>query len=137
MAEAIFKGASGRLHRFSAMGPGTSFPSTPAVYAFARPGQGGRGWVPVFVSRTANLAKRMATHEIWDEARRLGATHVLVHQRGARDAREAVEADLLASLRPVLNGPSDAGRSATASPAKAKIVSFPSFSFALPRAARA
>lgn len=135
MAEAIFKGASGQLHRFSAMGPGAAFPSTPAVYAFARPGQGGRGWVPVFVSRTANLAKRMATHEIWDEARRLGATHVLVHQRGARDAREAVEADLLASLRPVLNGASDAGRSAT--PAKAKVVSFPNFSFSGLRAARA
>jgi hypothetical protein len=136
MAEAIFKGVSGKLHRFSAVAPGAAFPGTPAVYAFARPGQGGRGWVPVFVSRTANLAKRMAAHEIWEEARRLGATHVLIHQRDARDAREAVEADLLASLRPVLNGPSDAGRSATAAP-KAKVVSFPSFSFGMPRAARA
>jgi hypothetical protein len=136
MAEAIFKGASGKLHRFSAVPPGADFPATPAVYAFARPGQGGRGWVPVFVSRTANLAKRMATHEMWEEARRLGATHVLVHQRGARDAREAVEADLLATLRPILNGPSDAARTLNAAP-KAKVVAFPTFTFGLARAARA
>ena len=72
-----------------------------------------------------------------DLAEVLGATHVLVHQRGARDAREAVEADLLASLRPVLNGPMDASRAVTSQKPQAKVVSFPSFSFAPPRVARA
>jgi hypothetical protein len=115
MAEAIFKGASGQLHRFVACAPGAPLPEAPAVYAFARPGPGGRGWTPVFLSRTANLAQRIVRHELWDEARRLGATHILIHQRGARDAREAVEADLLASLRPVLNGPFDAARALTSS----------------------
>jgi hypothetical protein len=138
MAEAIFKGASGRLHRFSAAAPNAAFPSAPAVYAFARPGPGGRGWTPLFVSRTANLAKRMANHEIWQEALRLGTTHVLIHQRGARDAREAVEADLLASLRPVLNGAMDAPRSAVAlGGAEKKVLSFRSFSFAPRRTATA
>lgn len=103
--EAIFKGVSGRLHRFQAYAPGGDLPAGPAVYAFARPGPGGRGWQPVFLSRTADLVRRLDRHERWEEARQLGATHILVHLRSERDAREAVEADLLASLRPVLNGP--------------------------------
>jgi hypothetical protein len=137
MAEAIFKGASGRLHRFTATRPSHDFPAAPAVYAFAKPGPGGRGWTPVFLSRTANLAQRMAWHERWEEACRLGATHVLIHQRNARDAREAVEADLLAVLRPIMNGAFDAARAMHAPPEKAKVVAFPSFGFGGARAARA
>lgn len=114
--EAVFKGASGRLHRFEALRPGPSLPVQPAVYVFARPSRDGRGWTPVFLSRTANLRKRFEGHERWEEARLLGATHVLVHMPEARDAREAVEADLLAALRPVLNGPYDAGAAVIALP---------------------
>jgi len=105
MSEVYFRGASGRLHRFSAHHPDDRFPVAAAVYAFARPAQGGRGWTPVFLSRTANLAARMQHHERWPEAQLLGATHVLVHQREERDAREFVEADLLEALKPVLNAP--------------------------------
>jgi len=105
MSEMIFRGASGRLHRFAAHRPDEIFPETAAVYAFARPGPSGRGWVPVFLSRTANLSKRLASHEAWPEAQLLGATHVLVHQRDERDAREFVEADLAIALKPVMNGP--------------------------------
>lgn len=107
--DVIFKGASGRLHRFSAMRPDAQFPARAGVYAFARPKADGLGWVPVFVSRCGDLQKRLARHERWEEARLLGATHILLHMPEARDAREAVEADLLAALRPVLNGPFDAG----------------------------
>jgi hypothetical protein len=105
MAEAIFRGISGRLHRFSVCRPQQDFGSEPAVYCFARPGPGGRGWTPLFLSRTGNLAKRLAGHEQWEDAQLLGATHVLVHQQDARDAREYVEADLAQALKPVMNGP--------------------------------
>ena len=135
MAEAIFKGKSGKLHRFAALRPEADFPAAPAVYAFAKPA--GRGWTPVFLSRTGNLAQRMAWHERWEEAQRLGATHVLIHHHDKRDAREAVEADLLAVLRPVMNGAFDAARSMHAPPEKAKVVAFPSFGFGGARAARA
>jgi hypothetical protein len=103
MSEAIFKGVSGRLHRFTVAEPDADFPNAPAVYAFARPS--GRHWVPVFLSRTGNLGGRMVRHPQWEQARRLGATHVLVHRRGERDAREDVEADLVSALRPIMNGP--------------------------------
>lgn len=105
MSEAIFRGISGRLHRFTAHRPNEHFGVTAAVYCFARPGPGGRGWTPLFLSRTANLSRRLACHEQWPEAQLLGATHVLVHQRDERDVREFVEADLSAALRPVMNGP--------------------------------
>ena len=105
MNEVIFRGASGRLHRFDAHRPNMDFPARPAVYCFARPGHSGRGWTPLFLSRTANLAKRLASHEQWPEAQLLGATHILVHQHDERDAREYVEADLAMALKPVMNGP--------------------------------
>ncbi|HYD86509.1 MAG TPA: hypothetical protein VEA80_03475 [Vitreimonas sp.] len=105
MSEAIFRGISGRLHRFSAHRPHEQFAAAPAVYCFARPGPGGRGWTPLFLSRTGNLAKRLAAHEQWPEATLLGATHILVHEHDERDAREYVEADLAEALRPVMNGP--------------------------------
>lgn len=105
MSEAIFRGISGRLHRFSVCRPHEPFAEAPAVYCFARPGPGGRGWTPLFLSRTGNLAKRLAAHEQWPEAQLLGATHVLVCQHDERDAREYVEADLAQALRPVMNGP--------------------------------
>ncbi len=57
------------------------------------------------MSRTGNLAKRLASHEQWPEAQLLGATHILIHQHDERDAREYVEADLAEALRPSMNGP--------------------------------
>lgn len=100
-----FRGVSGRVHRFTAHRPDEVMPSQPAVYCFARPAPGGRGLVPIFLSRTGNLAARIANHEQWEEARMLGATHILVHQREERDAREFVEHDLFTALRPLMNGP--------------------------------
>lgn len=108
MSEAIFRGVSGRLHRFSVHRPHEEFEDAPAVYCFVRPGPAGRGWTPLFISRTGNLAKRLAAHEQWPEAQLLGATHVLVCQHDERDAREYVEADLAAALKPVMNGGADA-----------------------------
>ncbi|MGD9815846.1 MAG: hypothetical protein AB7Q23_05665 [Hyphomonadaceae bacterium] len=105
MSEAIFRGISGRLHRFSVHRPDEKFSTGAAVYCFARPGHGGRGWTPLFLSRTGNLAKRLDGHEQWPEAKLLGATHILIHQHDERDAREYVEADLAQSLKPAMNGP--------------------------------
>ena len=105
MSEAIFRGISGRLHRFSVHRPHEQFRGAPAVYCFARPGPAGRGWTPLFLSRTGNLSKRLSSHEQWPQAQLLGATHILIHQHDERDAREYVEADLAEALKPAMNGP--------------------------------
>ncbi len=103
MQEAVFKGATGKLYRFAALRPDGAFPDGPAVYAFARPAFGGRTFAPLFLSRTANLAVRMAGHERWEEAQLLGATHVLLLSFPERAEREAAEIDLAAALRPIMN----------------------------------
>lgn len=103
MQEAVFKGASGRLYRFAVVRPDAAFPHGPAVYAFARPAFVGRGWTPLFLSRTANLAVRMNSHERWEEAQLLGATHVLLLSFAERHEREEAEIDLAGALRPVMN----------------------------------
>lgn len=105
MTEAIFKGASGRLYRFHVLRAQTPTLPEPALYAFARPGPGGRSWTPLFLSRTGNLADRLNGHERWDEAQRLGATHVLALFEPERDNRAFAETDLLDALRPALNAP--------------------------------
>jgi len=122
MNEAIFRGESGRLHRFAVHRPDAHFASAPGVYCFARPGAGGRGWVPLFVSRTGNLSKRMAGHEQWPEAQLLGATHILICDHDERDAREYVEADLLRALKPIMNGPADADLEEAAAEAGVRLV---------------
>jgi hypothetical protein len=103
MTEAVFTGASGKLYRFFVMRPDAALLAEPAVYAFARPGPGLHRWTPVFLSRTANLAARVAGHERWPEARLLGATHVLAWFAPDRALRESAEADLLSMLRPAMH----------------------------------
>lgn len=103
MREAYFKGVSGKIYRFAALRPDGAFPTGPGVYVFARPALGGRSFNALFLSRTANVAMRMQGHERWEEARLLGATHVLVGAFGERAEREAAEADLAAALRPLMN----------------------------------
>jgi hypothetical protein len=105
MSEAIFKGASGRLYRFHVLRAQAPTLPEPALYAFARPGPGPRGWTPLFLSRTGNLADRLDGHERWEEARRLGATHILALFEPDREARGAAETDLIEALRPALNAP--------------------------------
>jgi len=104
MTEAIFKGESGKLYRFHVLRAQAPTLSEPALYAFARPGPG-LSWTPLFLSRTGNLADRLNGHERWEEAQRLGATHVLALFEPEREGRTFAENDLLAALRPALNAP--------------------------------
>jgi hypothetical protein len=104
MQEAVIKGASGKLYRFAALRPDATFPEGPAVYAFARQSPlGARAWTPLFLSRTGNLALRVAQHERWDEARMFGATHILVLSFPDRMSRQEAEADLVEAVRPIMN----------------------------------
>jgi hypothetical protein len=103
MQEAVFKGASGKLYRFSALRPDAPAPAGPAVYVFARPAVGGRNFTALFLSRTADLSLRMQGHERWEEARLLGATHLLVGAFSERSERALAEADLAEGLRPIMN----------------------------------
>jgi hypothetical protein len=125
MSEALFKGQTGKVYRFLALRPGAPSLHEPAVYAFARPGPLGKGWTPLFLSRTADLATRLDGHERWLEAELLGATHVLALFEPERAAREEAEDDLVASLKPVLNLPYDVVDEALHQRRGGEVVAFP------------
>jgi hypothetical protein len=70
-------------------------------------------WTPLYVGDSHSMGDRSTMPRgILEQARRMGATHVLVHfcNRG-EDARRAIAEDMTAALRPPLN---DAGRRAAA-----------------------
>ena len=60
-------------------------------------------WRPFYVGQTDSFKNRMPSHERWDEARILGATHV--HAMSVQQAvnRDAIERDLIQSFNPLLN----------------------------------
>jgi hypothetical protein len=62
-------------------------------------------WIPLYVVGADNMGDKSAIPRgISEQARRMGATHLLVHfcSRG-EDARRAIEEDLVAALQPSLN----------------------------------
>jgi hypothetical protein len=62
-------------------------------------------WTPLYVRGSHNMGENSTMPRgILEQARRMGATHVLVHfcDRG-EEARRAIADDLIAALRPPLN----------------------------------
>lgn len=60
-------------------------------------------WRPFYIGQTDNFQKRIPNHERWDEAVRLGATHVHARTVSAAATRDAIEAELIQAFRPHLN----------------------------------
>lgn len=60
-------------------------------------------WVPIYIGKADSLRNRIPSHEQWNPARRLGATHVhaLVVEQEA--TRAVIEATLIRAFQPVLN----------------------------------
>lgn len=79
---------------------GASWNTVAGVYIFAAI-QGGR-WRALYVGETESLARRIPGHERWQEAQRLGATHV--HARAESFRRGAIEQELIHAYQPPLNG---------------------------------
>ena len=76
------------------------------VYVFAGLGTNQEGqsvWYGYYVGQTTSFAERLPNHERWDEAAKLGATHV--HARIEQDSgqRSLIEHDLIQRFQPTLN----------------------------------
>ena len=65
--------------------------------------QEGYFWQPLYLGRTWNLAKRLPTHERWQEAVELGMTHVHVVAVKSVVKRILIEKNLIQKYRPILN----------------------------------
>ena len=72
-------------------------------YAFVKRLPNGN-FLPLYFGQADNLRARMPNHERWDEAKRMGATHVMAHTTPAGEtARLSEERDLIQRWDPPLN----------------------------------
>jgi excinuclease UvrABC nuclease subunit len=89
-------------HSFSINDPGASWKEVAGVYIFAGINQANQ-WVPLYIGQASSLAARLATHERWSEAKRLGATHIHARAVAKQSDRDAIERALIEAFQPHLN----------------------------------
>lgn len=74
------------------------------LYMFCRPGPGLlMPWVPLYVGKADSFKNRLCSHERWDEAARLGASHVLAMVENLEYNRTRFEDALIKHFDPKLN----------------------------------
>jgi hypothetical protein len=108
-AVVTLQGDSRQIYGFTAFPLAASI-SGAGICIFARPPEDPAAfapswWTPLYVSGSHNMGDSgTMPRGILEQARRMGATHVLVHfcDRGD-DARHAIAEDMIAALRPPLN----------------------------------
>lgn len=76
----------------------------PGNYMFVRQTNREKNWwLPVYIGIADNLRQRLPNHEVWEEAKRCGATHVMGHTQTDRVKRENEERDLIGEWNPQCN----------------------------------
>lgn len=60
-------------------------------------------WVPYYIGQTDSFQNRLPSHDRWEEARRLGATHVHAMVERQEANRLAIEKELIQAFQPKLN----------------------------------
>lgn len=107
-AVVTLQGASREIYGFTPF-PLDAPPSGPGIYALAAPADDDSGstlyWHLLFVGETGNIGDGSAASREWfADARRQGATRLLVHFCGRdENARRFIEDDLIAAFAPPLN----------------------------------
>ena len=73
-------------------------------YMFVRlANQAKNQWEPVYIGIAENLRTRLPSHEVWPDAKKIGAIRIMGHTQDAAAAREKEEQDLIAHWNPPLN----------------------------------
>lgn len=73
------------------------------IYIFAGMNDQAGLWQAYYVGETGDLAHRIPRHEQWEEAKKLGATHVHVFFEEHGTSRLIIRNELVRSLRPTVN----------------------------------
>ena len=87
---------------FSVHKPDTSWKDSAGLYIFAGVNPQNK-WVALYIGQTSSLAERLATHERWSEAARLGATHIHARVVTNQAERDTLEKHLIQAYQPRLN----------------------------------
>jgi hypothetical protein len=106
----ILQGGSGQVHGFTAF-PMAAPVKGAGICIFVRPPEDSAAdvpsyWDPIYACASGEMGENGdLPRSIVERARRMGATHMLVHfcDRG-EDARLAIAEDVIVALRPLLNG---------------------------------
>jgi len=80
----------------------TTWNDVGGIYIFTGLNNSGR-WVAVYIGKAQSFKARFANHEVWDEAARLGATHIHAMVVPLEANRVAIEAELIRAYQPQLN----------------------------------
>ena len=83
--------------------PGIRWNDVPGVYIFAGPAGQPNRWTAFYIGQCASFKDRLPNHERWDEAERLGATHIHARRVQSQASRDELEASLIDGCDPPLN----------------------------------
>ena len=89
-------------YEFRVYGPDTDWYAVPGLYIFAGLNSAG-GWLALYIGSTESLAERLPAHPRWQEAVRLGATHIHARVEQHKETRLALEQELIQACQPRLN----------------------------------
>ncbi len=93
--------SDGQMHEFGVYTIDASWKKVGGVYIFTY--ADGQRWHPLYVGETEDFSVRLPAHERWQEAVRLGATHVHARSETQRAKREDLEQRLIRDHKPPLN----------------------------------
>jgi len=60
-------------------------------------------WTPFYIGQASSFQDRLPSHEIWNKAQSLGATHVHARVVSPGFQRDSLEAELIQKYQPPLN----------------------------------
>jgi len=81
-------------HEFNVHTSNANWNDVAGVYIFTGLNQANQ-WEPLYIGQASSLAVRLATHERWTEAARLGATHIHAKAVQKQTDRDLIEQELI------------------------------------------
>lgn len=89
-------------HEFGVYEPGATWNDVSGVYIFSGTNAQNQ-WVALYIGQAASFRDRLSSHEQWDPAVRLGASHIHARVISTAAERDAVERALIQACQPRLN----------------------------------
>jgi|SRR5882724_4775762 len=99
----VWKSVDGSKYEFTPRTYESAWTDVAGVYLFAA-GLTNGDWNPLFIGQADSFEHSIPNHEKWPWAMLLGATHVLACAIVAQAKRVSVETEMIARLKPPLNG---------------------------------
>ena len=89
-------------YEFNVHQPNVNWSDAAGIYIFTGINQVNK-WVPLYIGQASSLVERLATHEQWPEAKKLGATHIHARVVSKQSDRDQIEKEMIQAYQPRLN----------------------------------